>query len=111
MKKREREMHEKIQEKQKELAKKKRKEREENEQENKRKKKQKQHAKPPPQPTLWVPKRGVRIQVSPSTKPARGHPKGPLGTTEPHLSGPILTCICPERQKSLFWPPDARAPQ
>ena len=33
------------------------------------------------------------------------------GGPEPHLSGPILPCICPERGKLLFWPLDACSPQ
>ena len=35
----------------------------------------------------------------------------PSGTPEPHLSGPILPCIHPERGNLLFWPLDAHTPQ
>ena len=40
-----------------------------------------------------------------------GHPKGPLGGHEPHLSSPILPRFRPERRKSLFWPLGAGTPQ
>ena len=55
-------------------------------------------------------KRGVRIQVSPSTKPAMGHPKGSLGAPGPHLSGPVLPCIRPGRGRPSLGAPGRACP-
>ena len=57
------------------------------------------------------PKGGSEFKYYPRPDRLWGHPKGPLGAPEPHLSGPILPCINPERGNISFWPPDARAPQ
>ena len=62
-------------------------------------------------PPSGCPKGGSEFKYRPQPNWLWGHPKGPLGTSELHLSGPILPCIRPERGNPLFWPPDARAPQ
>ena len=54
---------------------------------------------------------GSEFKYRPRPNRIWGHSKGPLGGPEPHLSGPILPCIRPERGKPLFWSLDARAPQ
>ena len=48
-------------------------------------------------------KRGSEKKYRPRPNRLWGHPKGPFGTPEPHLSGPVLPWIPPERRKPLVW--------